>query len=72
MDDLNAEQEAALQALLKDPAKVTRLLAIAEEDERKEWLFSWIRKGAAWVAGVLAAAILTWDALVRFLKGIVG
>lgn len=69
MDDFNDEELKALHLLLKNPDKVKRLMDIAEMDERREWLFSVIRRVAAWVAGVLGAIILFWDTIVRIFKG---
>lgn len=69
MDDFSDEELKALHLFLKNPKKVERLLEIAEMDERREWLFSVIRKVAAWVAGVLGAIILFWDTILRVLKG---
>ena len=69
MDQFNEKEIEALHLLLKDPDRVRRLIDIAEMDERREWLFSVIRKVAAWVAGVLGAVILFWDTIVRVLKG---
>jgi len=67
---LNEEQEEALARLLKDPSRITTLIEMADEDEKRKWLFTVIRKAAAWVAGVLAALILFWDSVVRFIRGI--
>lgn len=69
MDDFNDSEIEALHLLLKEPDRVRRLIEMAEMDERREWLFSVIRRVSAWVAGVLGAVILFWDTIVRVLKG---
>jgi hypothetical protein len=69
MDRFNEKELEALHMLLKEPERVKRLVQIAEMDERREWLFSVIRRIAAWVAGVLGAVILFWDTIIRVLKG---
>ena len=71
MSNLTPEQEESLARLLKNPARVNRLITMADEDEKREWLFAVIRKTAAWIAGVLGAIIVFWDSLVRILKGII-
>lgn len=69
--ELDPEQQALLQRLLKEPARVERLLKMADEDEKREWLFIIIRKTAAWVATVLGALILFWEQFKSFVRGIV-
>ncbi len=69
MDDFNEKELEALHMLLQDPERVKRLIDIAERGERREGLFSVIRKIAAWVDGVLGAVILFWDTIIRVLKG---
>ncbi len=69
MDDFNEKELEALHMLLQDPERVKRLIDIAERGERREGLFSVIRKIAAWVDGVLGAVILFWDTIIRGLKG---
>jgi len=71
MSNLTPEQEESLERLLKNPARVNRLIIMADEDEKREWLFVVIRKTAAWIAGFLGAIIVFWDSLVRILKGII-
>ena len=72
MNELSDEQQEALERLLKNPARVSRLIVMADEDEKREWLFTLIRKSAAWVAAVLGAMILFWDSFVKFIRGIAG
>jgi len=69
-EPLNPQQEEALAKLLKNPNTIITLIEMADEDNKRKWLFTIIRKVAAWVAGVLTAVILFWDSFVRFIRGI--
>ena len=70
MNNLSPEQEAALGNLLKDPRRIETLIEMADEDEKRKWLFTVIRKISAYIAVVLSAIILFWDNFVRFVRGI--
>ena len=70
MNNLSPEQEAALGNLLKDPRRIATLIEMADEDDKRKWLFTVIRKAAAYIAVVLSTIILFWDNFVRFIRGI--
>lgn len=72
LQKLTEEQEAALELLLSHPETVQRLISMADEDEKREWLFTLIRKTAAYVAAVLTAIILFWDSFIKMIKGALG
>ena len=65
---LDENQRETLKAMLSmGPATMQRLIKIAEEDKQREWLFSLIRKGAAWVFGIVAALVVFRDNLAALL-----
>jgi hypothetical protein len=70
MNNLSPEQEAALENLLKDPRRIATLIEMADEDAKRKWLFTIVRKTAAYIAVVLSSIILFWDNFVRFIRGI--
>ena len=70
MNNLSPEQEAALGNLLKDPRRIATLIEMADEDDKRKWLFTVVRKTAAYIAVVLSTIILFWDNFVRFIRGI--
>jgi hypothetical protein len=53
-------------------AEILRLKKIAKEDERMEWLWSTIRRHAAWWAGILAGLIAFREDLVKAFSWIIG
>jgi hypothetical protein len=68
LENLTDEQRETLKIMLAMGSKAMhRVARIAEEDERREWLYSMIRKTAAWVFGIVAALVVFRDNLASIL-----
>ena len=51
--------------------EIREVRAIIEADKRANWLWALIRTGSIWVAAVLGALMLTWEAIVKALRAII-
>ena len=70
LEDLTDDQRETLKIMLAmGPRAMERVVRIAEEDQRREWLYSLIRKTAAWVFGVVAALVVFKDNIAALFKG---
>lgn len=62
LSTLTDDQRETLKIMLSiRPRSMERVARIAQEDERREWLYSIIRKTAAWVFGIVAALVVFRD-----------
>jgi uncharacterized membrane protein AbrB (regulator of aidB expression) len=67
---LTPDQRETLKIMLSiGPRAMERVAKIAEEDERREWLFTLIRKTAAWVFGIVAALVVFRDNIAALFRG---
>jgi len=59
LDSLTDDQRETLKIMLAiGPRAMERVARIAQEDERREWLYALIRKTAAWVFAVVAGLVV--------------
>jgi len=56
--------------LTDEEIRETRDMLLA--DRRMKWLFAAVRRIAVWVAAGVGALVVTWDALVKTLRHIMG